>query len=160
MMIGIHTVTEQNYRRILKLEVAEGQEDFIETPYECLKEASECKVFRPVGLSIDDEFAGFAMYGYFPSEKAGVNGRLWIDRFLVDGEFQGRGLGKRFFQALIERVEAEYGKQPIYLSVYARNVVAIRMYEKFGFVLTGEQDVNGELIMVRSLEQGACDLYV
>ncbi|WLV25249.1 GNAT family N-acetyltransferase [Aciduricibacillus chroicocephali] len=159
-MIGIHNVTEENYRSILKLEVSEGQEDFIETPYECLEEAAECKLYKLVGLSIDGDFAGFAMYGYFPAEKAEISGRLWIDRFLVDGNFQGKGLGKKFFQAIIQQVESEYGKQPIYLSVYAQNSVAIRMYEKFGFIPTGEQDVNGELIMVRSLEQGACNLHV
>lgn len=155
-MIGIYSVTEKNYRSILELGVSEDQEDFIESPYECLADAKACKQYKPVGLTIDGELAGFAMYGYFPSDKKDKEGRLWLDRFLVDERFQGKGLGKKFFQAMIHKVETDYGKQPIYLSVYKSNEVAIRMYKKFGFVFNNERDINGEWIMVKDIGQEAC----
>ena len=147
MNISIQAVTKENYQEILKLRVAVSQSDYIETPMECLTEATECEFYKPVGLYSDDELVGFAMYGFFPNETK--RGRLWIDRILIDSSYQGKGLGTLFMEALIEKVEEEYGKQPIFLSVYPDNKGAIHLYDKLGFVFTDEFDINGESIMVR-----------
>ncbi|MBD7908090.1 GNAT family N-acetyltransferase [Sporosarcina gallistercoris] len=148
MNLEIHDVTATNYRDILELKVAQSQKEYIETPYECLEESVEWKQFKPVGLYADGELVGFSMYGFFKGE--GHNGRLWIDRLLIDERFQGRGLGTAFMRKLIETVSKEYGEQPIYLSVYPENEGAVRLYEKLGFKFIEERDVNGEHIMVRS----------
>lgn len=147
MNLEIHDVTAANYRDILRLKVAQSQKDFIETPYECLEDSIEWKQFKPVGLYVNEELVGFAMYGFFQSE--GDHGRLWIDRLLIDEQFQGRGLGTAFMKKLVETVSIEYGKQPIYLSVYPENDGAVRLYEKLGFKFIEERDVNGEHIMMR-----------
>lgn len=46
----------------------------------------------------------------------------------------GRGIGSRFFAALLEKVLQEGSKLPLWLAVAADNVEAIRFYERFGFV--------------------------
>lgn len=148
MKVSIQAVTKENYQEILKLRVATSQSDYIETPMECLTEATECKYYKPVGLYSDDQLVGFAMYGYFPDETK--RGRLWIDRILIDSHYQGKGLGTLFMEALIEKVEEEYGEQPIFLSVYPDNKGAIHLYDKLGFVFNNEFDINGESIMVRN----------
>lgn len=147
MNLEIHDVTATNYRDILGLKVAQSQKDFIETPYECLEDSLEWQQFKPVGLYANEELVGFAMYGFFKGE--GPQGRLWIDRLLIDEQFQGRGLGTDFMKKLIETVMQEYGEQPIFLSVYPENEGAVRLYEKLGFKFIEERDVNGEHIMVR-----------
>jgi len=149
-MITIHDVTHENYKEILKLKISEEQKGFIETPYECLVEAAECKLYKPVGLHVDETLAGFAMYGCFPEE--GQQERVWIDRFLIDEKYQGIGLGTSFMKAMIKKVEHQYGNQPIYLSVYADNKAAIHLYKKLGFSFTDELDINGELVMARQLQ--------
>ena len=143
--IGIHDVTVQNYRDMLCLHVAPAQLHFIETPQQCLRDAEIWKEYRPVGLYADGLLVGFAMYGFFPGEA--VTGRLWIDRVLIDESHQGKGLGTLFMRALIGKLTAEYGKQPIYLSVYQENAGAVHLYEKLGFQFIDELDVNGEHIM-------------
>lgn len=147
MNLEIHDVTATNYREILGLKVAQSQKDYIETPYECLEDSLEWQEFKPVGLYANEELVGFAMYGFFKGE--GPHGRLWIDRLLIDEQFQGRGLGTDFMKKLIETVIQEYGEQPIFLSVYPENQGAVRLYEKLGFKFIEERDVNGEHIMVR-----------
>ncbi|MCG7344925.1 GNAT family N-acetyltransferase [Sporosarcina sp. ACRSL] len=145
MKWDIRKVTDDNKKEILSLRVAEEQRHFIETTEECLSEAEQWEEFRPVGLYVDGALVGFAMYGHLGDGKGG--GNLWIDRMLIDADFQGKGYGSYFMELLIQRVLDEYGEQPIYLSVYPENTAAIRMYEKLGFVFIGEYDSKGEQIM-------------
>ncbi|WP_432353026.1 GNAT family N-acetyltransferase [Sporosarcina sp. A2] len=147
MNLEIHDVTATNYRDILQLKVAQSQKDYIETPYECLEDSVEWKQFKPVGLYAEGKLVGFAMYGFFKGE--GVDGRLWIDRLLIDEQFQGRGYGTLFMRKLVETVTKEYGAQEIYLSVYPENEGAVRLYQKLGFQFIEERDINGEHIMVK-----------
>ena len=81
MAIIINEVTNDNIDAILKLNINEAQKTFIETPQQCIEEAKECSYFKPVGLYWNDSLVGFAMYGLFPEE--GINGRVWLDRFLM-----------------------------------------------------------------------------
>ena len=62
-------------------------------------------------------------------------GRLWLDRLLIDRRFQGRGYGRAALAALLERLEREYHKKRIYLSVVEANRPAAALYESFGFRL-------------------------
>lgn len=148
MSIEIHDVTKENYEEILSLQVAHSQTDFVESPYECLEDSIEEKAYRPVGLYTEGRLVGFAMYGFLPQKKE--QGRLWIDRILIDEDEQGKGFGEASMQALIKKVIDLYGKQPIYLSVYLDNEGAIYLYKKLGFEFIDELDINGEQIMRRS----------
>lgn len=144
MKYEIRVVDEKNREDVLELCVSVGQREFIESPAECLKDAEEWPEFRPVGLYVDGRLVGFAMYGALLDSGGGRN--LWMDRLLIDGRFQRRGYGRRFTELLLERMLSEYGEQPIYLSVYAENIGAIRLYENLGFVFIHEYDSDGELI--------------
>ena len=47
----------------------------------------------------------------------------------------------------LERLEREYHKKRIYLSVVEANRPAAALYESFGFRFTGERDTHGERVM-------------
>ena len=67
----------------------------------------------------------------------------------VHPKFQGRGVGK----ALLDHayvVGQEKGIKAVRLDVYETNVPAIRLYEKCGFMKTGEQ--NGRAVMRKKLK--------
>jgi L-phenylalanine/L-methionine N-acetyltransferase len=68
----------------------------------------------------------------------------------VHDDFQGRGIGSALMQAMLELADNWLGLRRIELEVYADNVRAIHLYEKFGFVVegTGRQWArrNGELV--------------
>lgn len=81
------------------------------------------------------------MYGSF-----GPNKDTWIDRIMIDEKFQGKGLGRKAMQKLIEIVSKEYGVKVIYLSIIEENEVAFNLYKSIGFVFINERDPNGELI--------------
>ncbi|MBP2002275.1 diamine N-acetyltransferase [Paenibacillus shirakamiensis] len=149
MKIAIKEVNQDNMDDIISLRVDESQKTYIETPLQCLQEAEECTFFRPVGLYIDELLVGFAMYGYFPQEKP--NGRVWLDRYLIDMKYQGQGWGKILLQSLIDHLVRLYDCEQIYLSLYDDNEIALKLYQKFGFRFNGELDVNGERVMVKQL---------
>lgn len=146
MNLTIKNIGKNNYDEIVNLKVANDQADFIETVADCLEEASQDVIWKTVGLYEEDRPVGFAMYGLFINE--GEKGRVWLDRFLISYENQGKGYGEAGVRLLINQLYREYGYNQIYLSVYDNNKVAIALYKKIGFEFNGEVDINGEKVMV------------
>ena len=130
MKIRLEPVTVASRAAVERLETAPGQEGFVESVAECLAEADRRRCWRPVGVYDGDALIGFAMYGFF-----------W--EYLPFG----RGYGRAALAALLERLEREYHKKRIYLSVVEANRPAAALYESFGFRFTGERDTHGERVM-------------
>lgn len=145
MSINFKKVNNENYKDILNLKVASGQENFIETTAQCLKEAEELSLWNPVGIYDDEKLVGFAMYGLFQDE--GKDGRLWLDRFLIDKKYQGKGYGKKSLDLIIKKISLEFNKDEIFLSIYEENNLAVELYKRIGFKFNGELDINGEKVM-------------
>lgn len=149
MNIEIREVTSENLKEVLSLHVSETQKSYVESTKQCLKDATECNCYRPTGLYQDGIMVGFAMYGFFPDEDQ--NGRVWLDRYLIDERFQGKGLGSIMLGELIAHLIKIYNCNKIYLSLYEDNQRALHLYQKFGFHFNGELDINGEKVMVNVL---------
>lgn len=146
MELSWQPIEEGNRDLALTLAVSSAQVGTVEPVADCLREAAELALWRPVLLLADGEAVGFAMYGLWENE--GSDGRLWLDRFFIDRRHQGRGLAKAVLPALIAHLRATYGRSTVYLSVYPNNAPAIRLYEALGFCYNGELDCNGERVMV------------
>lgn len=131
---------------LLALSVAKGQETFVESVAECLEEAERYPCWRPTGIYVEDQLVGFTMYGLW--EREGTNGRVWLDRYLIDRNYQGRGYGKACLVKLVQRLQKEYARSRIYLSVVEANPTAFHLYEAFGFRRNGERDIHNEAVMV------------
>lgn len=153
MEIKILPVTEQTREEITALRILPEQSGYVETVEECLEEAAHNARWNPVGIYADEKPAGFAMYGFFEKKYYPPAGRLWLDRFLVDLHFQGKGIGKAAMEHMLGRLAAEYPQKDIYLSVIAGNDAAIHMYREFGFEFIGEKDIHGEDVMVKRNER-------
>lgn len=151
MDIRIEPITGENRVQALALHVGPGQEGFVESVEECLLEASGHAAWRPVLIRHGDEAIGFAMYGFFDDYPP--CGRLWMDRLLIGDAYQGKGYGHAAMDALLGRLEAEYGAQDVYLSVVPGNEGALRLYAAYGFVGNGEKDVHDENVMVRKVRK-------
>lgn len=51
-------------------------------------------------------------------------------------DYRGQGVGRQLLTECIDRVH-EFGLEKLELEVFADNLAAIRLYEKFGFVMEG-----------------------
>ncbi|MGL5314416.1 MAG: GNAT family N-acetyltransferase [Peptostreptococcaceae bacterium] len=154
MNLTIRNINKNNFEEIIKLKVSKEQVNYIETIEACLKEAREYPVYKPVAIYDKEKAIGFAMYGLFIDE--GESGRVWLDRFLISKENQGKGYGKESIKVLINHLYKEYNYKKIYLSVYDNNEGAIGLYLKIGFIFNGELDVNGEKVMVLNISEKGC----
>ena len=69
-------VNKENRKEIEALTVFSEQASFIESVKDCLQEADELELWRPVGIYDGNTLVGFSMYGYFPEPAPG---QLWRD---------------------------------------------------------------------------------
>lgn len=97
--IHIRAIDDTNEWLVRKITLRSGQEKYIESVDECIKEASTYHQWRPVALYDGEDIIGFAMYGSF-----GPNKDTWIDRIMIDEKHQGKGLGRKAMLKLIEVV--------------------------------------------------------
>ncbi|EOH74304.1 GNAT family N-acetyltransferase [Enterococcus malodoratus] len=140
----IKEVDETNWRAIAALSVSESQRGFIERNEQSLLEAAYDKSlqWQPLALYHDKQLVGFSMIG----AKQG-NG-MWLDRLMIDSQFQGKGYGSLFIPLLIDFMKQQYEIERIYLSVHEENEKIIAYYQRFGFIDSQKYDPeNGERIM-------------
>ncbi|WP_297134334.1 GNAT family N-acetyltransferase [Terrisporobacter sp.] len=149
MNLTIKNIDRNNYDEIVSLKVGSNQVNYIETVEESIEEAKKNSNWKPVGIYDNEKVVGFAMYGVCLDEEK--DGRVWLDRFLISYENQGKGYGKAGVKLLIDRLGKEYRYDKIYLSVYEDNKDAIALYKKIGFEFNGELDTKGEKVMVLNL---------
>lgn len=143
MNINFRNIDNKNIEMVKNLKIKKEQEGFIETVTECLEEANLYNEWHPVAIYNYDDIVGFAMYGSF-----GPNKHTWIDRILIDENYQGKGFGKDAMKKLIDIVLKEYEVDTIYLSIVEENTVAYNLYTSIGFEYMNERDPNnGELML-------------
>ena len=141
MSIYIESVDSFNINEVKNLKIAKKQFHFIETITDCLNEAMKSSQWHPVAIYKGDIVVGFAMYGCF-----GENKETWIDRILIDEQYQRKGYGREAMKLLINLVLNKYDINTIYLSIVRNNDIARALYKELGFRYTSIDDLNGELI--------------
>ena len=141
MEIHFEKVTSDKRKAVENLQVFAEQQTFIESMAENLKESDQFPEWESAGIYDGNQLIGYAMYGRWQ------DGRVWLDRFLIDQRFQGQGYGKAACRLLMLMLIEKYQTNKLYLSVYDTNSSAIRLYQQLGFVFNGELDTNGERVM-------------
>lgn len=89
---------------------------------------------------------GFVMYGYHPYRE-----KYELCRIMIDHKHQGKGFGTMALELVIEELSEIEDCTEIYLSVNPGNRRGKHIYEKAGFVKTGEM-CDGEEVYCLSLE--------
>jgi ribosomal protein S18 acetylase RimI-like enzyme len=92
------------------------------------------------------------MIGFIAGDVRRMEGVAWIATVAVLPEYRGRGIGSALLKACEEKITVNR----VRLCVRMSNDVAIRLYEKFGYVKVGEwtryyQDGESALVMEKKL---------
>ncbi|MGL4730619.1 MAG: GNAT family N-acetyltransferase [Clostridium sp.] len=147
MNVEIRKITRENWRAVEKLQVTKSQEDYIEPNSYSLAQSYFEPEWKSVALYCDGMLVGYAMHG-----TDQTNGNVWIDRFMIDKNFQGKGYGKACMKKLIQYVKNFYKCKEIRLSTHFNNKFAQTFYKKFGFEINGEIDSNEQVMIIRHIQ--------
>jgi diamine N-acetyltransferase len=128
---SLREITKETVREITKLDVGPDQQGLVAPNSVSIAEAHfEPKAwFRAIYSG--EEPAGFAMVWRDPPE-----GVFYVWRFMVDARYQGKGVGRRALELLIDEAKAD-GAAEVTLSVVPGPHSALGFYESFGFEPTG-----------------------
>lgn len=144
-------VTPENWRELCNLKVADNQQHTIETNKDSLLEAAyDSKLnWHPFGIYLQDKPIGFTMIGALDETP----GTIWLDRLMIDQQYQGKKYGQHALQLIITYIVTHYPNKDILLSVHPENRVAITFYGKFEFYNTDTTDENGEIIFKKTVNK-------
>lgn len=69
----------------------------------------------------------------------GLNGQWWVGHFIIDPALRSRGLGRRFFRALVRIAFESLAAEQMLLVVFPENESAVRCYEQGGMTIEGRE---------------------
>ena len=139
--IALQAVTPALRASVVGLEVEPGQRRFV-APVEHYLELCDRpdSPWRPFAVLEYGEVVGFVMHGVDPDDDS-----AWIGGLVIDRAHQRRGIGRAVVDLLVARASAD-GRASA-LSYEPANSVAKGLYERAGFVETGERD--GDEVIAR-----------
>lgn len=134
-VVSLREVTRDSVVAICRLQVAEGQRQFVATNAISIAQAhfeGEKAWFR--GIYADETPVGFVML-YEDSEKP----EYYLWRFMIDERFQKLGFGAKALELILAHVRTVPGAKEISLSYHKGDGGPDSFYRKFGFRDTGEK---------------------
>jgi diamine N-acetyltransferase len=142
---SLREITKETVRLVTALDVGPDQGGLVAPNSVSIAEA----YFEPKAwfraIYFGDEPAGFAMVWRDPAERV-----FYIWRFMVDTRFQGKGVGRRALELLLDEARAD-GVDEVTLSVVPGPQSALAFYKRCGFEATGEMH-GGEAEMRLTLD--------
>ena len=140
--VALREVTAETVRAVCALEVRPEQRGFVAPNAVSIAQAHfEPKAwFRAVYA--DDEPVGFAMLHEDPEKP-----EYYLWRFMIAGEHQAKGYGRRALDLVVARVRELPGATALLSSYVPGDVGPGEFYRRYGFVETGE--VEGTELVIR-----------
>ncbi|MES1941253.1 hypothetical protein T5B8_13485 [Salinisphaera sp. T5B8] len=139
--VTLRPVDLSNWQQVIHLRLSPEQATRVASNLYSLAEAYVQPSCEPYAIYANATLIGFAMAEYLPAREA-----YNIPRFMIDTAWQGGGYGGLALQALIDTLKDERPDAPILISLTPDNTAARRLYERHGFVDTG-QHFHGEDVL-------------
>jgi diamine N-acetyltransferase len=157
--VSLREITIHDVRAVCMLDVALGQDELVAPNAWSIAQAhfSPEAWFR--AIYADDVPVGFAMLEDWSQvldrEPELYEGERFIAlwRFMIDHRYQGLGFGAQAIQLLIAQARSRPAVKNMLLSFVPKENNPEPFYQRFGFVRTGEEDDDGEVIMRLTLTQ-------
>ena len=139
-MPEIYPVTLENWQALIALKVREDQKHFVASNLYSIAQAQFGDEFEghwnlfAHGIFDGDKPVGFLMYGLnfeHPKHQA------FIQRLMVDENFQGRGFGRFGMECMLNIFRANEHVKTVGISYEPNNEGARKLYASLGFVETG-----------------------
>lgn len=139
--LSLVSIDGDNWR--VRLSVREDQKRYVSDTANILARAYAYRDRNSVAMHIalDDEPIGMLMYHDWAEDECYV-----VSQFFIDQRWQGKGYGYAAMQLLLDVFRQDGRWHKVDLCYCEGNELAMKLYEKCGFVHTGEVD-DGEVVM-------------
>ncbi|MGC5535546.1 GNAT family N-acetyltransferase [Streptomyces sp. SR-10] len=140
-LVSLHPITDLNRQAVLGLQVAAGQEDFVEGVAPSLREAAEHPELAPWPRAV---YAGERPVGFVLLADGVTEGNpevpwpFYLWRMLIDGRFQGRGYGRAALDSVVAHLRSRPDARELVTSIAPGEGSPLGFYLRYGFVETGE----------------------
>lgn len=149
--IQFRPVTPENWRIVNSLRVQPEQQPFVAENVTILARAFAyrehnskvhvvCMGDQPIGLIMQRDWS--------PEKNTLV---CILDQFMIDGNFQGQGYGKKAMQLWLSMIREENRYHAIELCYVQGDAIAATMYKGLGFIHKPDADSGDELVMIYPL---------
>lgn len=138
MNIRLREVTRANWEEALEIKGTLQQVTFAPSVAVSLakvhiKPDGEEVTYIPFAIYDREQMVGFIMHAF---EEQTIDS-YWINGFIIDEKFQGKGYGKAAFAEMMRWIQQRHPQcVEVRLTVAKDNQHAKRLYERFGFVDT------------------------
>lgn len=133
MAIYLKQVTQNNWYDCTELDVYEEQKGIVAPNYNSIIVSLLFNNWYSRCIYNDDELIGYILYGIEEETK-----KTMLLRYMIDKEYQGKGLGKEALLKLFDLIRVEYGNIKFYTICDPENDIAQNLYKTVGFNKTGE----------------------
>jgi diamine N-acetyltransferase len=148
--VEFRPITKENYRDAVKLKVNPNQENFVASNSISLVQAYYHPEFHanPQGIYNGEVMVGFIMsIEPEPTNEDNIKeGEIWIMRYMIGIDHQGKGYGKAGIVKFIEWAKAQGKYHTVKLSYVPGNERAKAVYASVGFVEEGVEEKWGEMV--------------
>ena len=144
MGVTLKSVTRENFEAVIALELATSQRDYVADNVYSIAESSVHPTYRPRAIYCDGEVVGFLMYESFHHDDRLPAYNIF--RLMVDRRHQGRGIGHRAMQCVLDEIRAHGPFERVAICYVSSNQVARDFYASFGFKETALSEESGEVM--------------
>jgi diamine N-acetyltransferase len=141
--------TEADRMAVMGLRRAPGQERYLGSMASHFEDAADEPRAKPRMWSVHDgdQLVGFVMISDGIEQLSDdLVGPYYLWRLLIDERFQGRGYGSATIDSVVEYLRDRPGASVLWTSCAAGDGSPQPFYLKYGFVLTGEQKWDEDLL--------------
>ncbi|HOP56715.1 MAG TPA: GNAT family N-acetyltransferase [Bacillota bacterium] len=133
--IRLAPIDRDNVFPVCFLKVKDDQKNFVATNSLSLAQAAYQTECIPHAIYCGYNLVGFLMHA--TDEKDGLQ---WIYRLMIDRDFQGLGYGEKAMKIVMDTLKKQSKSNRIRISFEPTNKIARQLYEKLGFVDSGQMD--------------------
>ncbi|MHA2006107.1 MAG: GNAT family N-acetyltransferase [Promethearchaeota archaeon] len=153
--ISLRRITRRNYREIIGLRVKPEQRYLIASNAVSMADAHFYRDAWMRAIYLGEKPIGFVMLGDNSLKYRilkPIKPYLYVWRFMIAAEYQGKGYGRRAMEKIIDYVKSEFILKELLIYTLPQNAKAIGFYKHLGFKLTGKKLTVGDLELRLELE--------
>jgi diamine N-acetyltransferase len=149
VVVTLREITDDNREAVLALRVAPEQGRFVGSVQGAMEDAARSPHAKPWHRAVyaGEDAVGFVMLSWnVQPQPPDIVGPWFLWKIIVDWRYQGHGYGTEAVRQVAELVRAEGGSE-LLTSYVPEDGGPAGIYQRLGFVPTGEFDGNGEVIV-------------